>query len=421
MRVDRERSPHLFRLPVPTRHPSLPLPLDRIRAVHTMKRTASTRTPPSPTTTTYSGISSYQNSTFQPKSPPNQSANYPPLDSLVIAKAHFDELYKYLASYLAKGVCLGLVSRPLLLGVFALATPDSPFSIRAATSLMPGGVRYRSFDSISRRHMAGSVSSASLTPAPSQSLQILEHQHDRSLPASHVSSFRNSQPTCTMNCYEGRIIHQRTKVRQTHSPNMSAAHHLQYAQSLFCPSATISTPNATRPDRNWPRFPPLASRISPATSSTNYLDDIRNSRNKYVHLSRLLLSRSHTTPRLVSKTNLPMNTHPRSTQVHQTLPRYRHSTILDLQKSPSAVTVANRARLASIIRSPLDPKPPHLHAGNHLKTVSIWGVSEASAPTIRLTEGPTAVRIGIFALIGLAGLSASQLRAMGMLRALPVG
>ncbi|KAF9648389.1 hypothetical protein BDM02DRAFT_3082236, partial [Thelephora ganbajun] len=56
----------------------------------------------SPTTTTYSGISSYQNSTFQPRSPPNQSANYPPLDSVVIAKAHFDELYKYLASYLAK-------------------------------------------------------------------------------------------------------------------------------------------------------------------------------------------------------------------------------------------------------------------------------------------------------------------------------
>lgn len=68
-----------------------------------MKRTTSTsRTPPSPTATTYSGISNYQGSTFQSKSPPSQSANYPPLDSVVIAKAHFDELYKYLASYLAR-------------------------------------------------------------------------------------------------------------------------------------------------------------------------------------------------------------------------------------------------------------------------------------------------------------------------------
>lgn len=78
-----------------------------------MKRTTSTsRTPPSPTTTTYSGISGYQNGTFQPRSPPNQSANYPPLDSAVIAKAHFDELHKYLASYLAKGVCSRLICRP---------------------------------------------------------------------------------------------------------------------------------------------------------------------------------------------------------------------------------------------------------------------------------------------------------------------
>jgi len=127
-----------------------------------------------------------------------------------------------------------------------------------------------------------------------------------------------------------------------------------------------------------------------------------------------------TTPRLVSKTNLPMNTHPQSTQVHQTLPRYHHSTILNLQKSPSVVTVANRARLASTIQSPLDPKPPHLHAVNHLKTVSIWGVSGASAPRIQLAEGPKTVRIEIFALIGLAGLSASQLQATGMLRALQV-
>ena len=198
------------------RHSSFPLPLDRIRAVHAMKRTTSTRTPPSPTTTTYSGISSYQNSTFQPKSPPNQSANYPPLDSLVIAKAHYDELYKYLASYLAKGVCSGpSLSSTCCWGCSFPPPLTPPFSIRVAIGLMPGGVRYRSSDSISRRYMAASVSSPSLTPTPFQSLQIPGHRHGRSSPASHVSSFRNSRPTCTMNCYEGRIIHQRTKVRQS--------------------------------------------------------------------------------------------------------------------------------------------------------------------------------------------------------------
>lgn len=93
---------------------TVPLPLSATsHVVHAMKRTTSTsRTPPSPTTTTYSGISNYQNSTFQPRSPPNQSANYPPLDSVLIAKAHFDELHKYLASYLAKGVCFRFIRRP---------------------------------------------------------------------------------------------------------------------------------------------------------------------------------------------------------------------------------------------------------------------------------------------------------------------
>lgn len=96
------------------------------RTAHAMKRTTSTsRTPLSPTATTYSGISNYQGSTFQSKGPPSQSANYPPLDSVVIAKVHFDELYKYLASYLAKGVCFRLSSH-VLFGVFALVIPVSP-------------------------------------------------------------------------------------------------------------------------------------------------------------------------------------------------------------------------------------------------------------------------------------------------------
>ena len=101
-------------LPAHDPESTVSLPLSATgRVVHAMKRTTSTsRTPPSPTTTTYSGISNYQNSTFQPRSPPNQSANYPPLDSVLIAKAHFDELHKYLASYLAKGVCFRSVRRP---------------------------------------------------------------------------------------------------------------------------------------------------------------------------------------------------------------------------------------------------------------------------------------------------------------------
>jgi len=68
-------------------------------------------------------------------------------------------------------------------------------------------------------HMAGSVSNTSLTPLSFQSPQTLEHRHDRSLPASHVNSSKNSRQTCTMNCYGGPIIHQRTKVRRSAPPS----------------------------------------------------------------------------------------------------------------------------------------------------------------------------------------------------------
>lgn len=112
---------------------TVPRPDSATRAVHAMKRTTSTsRTPPSPTTTTFSGISGYQASSFQAKSPPNQSVNYPPLDSAVIAKAHFDELYKYLASYLAKGARFEFVSSPSF-----EAYPSSSRHLKPSLALLP--------------------------------------------------------------------------------------------------------------------------------------------------------------------------------------------------------------------------------------------------------------------------------------------
>ena len=129
-----------------------------------------------------------------------------------------------------------------------------------------------------------------------------------------------------------------------------------------------------------------------------------------------VISCSHTTLRLAFRTN-PSMTHRRSIQIYQILPRCRHSTTLSPRKSPAAV---NRAKSASTIRSPADLKPPRLRAGSHLKTVSIWGDSEAAAPRVPLVEGLRIVRIENFSLIGPAGPSVSQLRAMGTPRVPPV-
>ncbi|EMD33042.1 hypothetical protein CERSUDRAFT_126237 [Gelatoporia subvermispora B] len=65
-----------------------------------MKRAGSTRAS-SPTNTTYSSISNYRTDSFRPlKDQPLPS--FAPSDPRTIARTHFDELSKYLASYLAK-------------------------------------------------------------------------------------------------------------------------------------------------------------------------------------------------------------------------------------------------------------------------------------------------------------------------------
>ena len=69
------------------------------------------------------------------------------------------------------------------------------------------------------RCVARSVSGVILTPPSLQNPQTLEHRHDRSLHASHANSFKNSRPTCTMNCYGGPIIQQRMKVRRSAPPS----------------------------------------------------------------------------------------------------------------------------------------------------------------------------------------------------------
>jgi hypothetical protein len=57
---------------------------------------------PSPTLTSFSGISSYRTDTYKPLRD-KSSVSSPPLDSYQVARTHYDELCKYLSSYLAKG------------------------------------------------------------------------------------------------------------------------------------------------------------------------------------------------------------------------------------------------------------------------------------------------------------------------------
>jgi len=114
-----------------------------------------------------------------------------------------------------------------------------------------------------------------------------------------------------------------------------------------------------------------------------------------------------------------MNTHRRTTQAHQTVPRCRHSTTSDPRKSLIAIAV-NQVKQTSTIRSPADLIPLHLPVGSHPKTVSVRGDSEASAHRIQPFGDPRNVKTGNFSLIGLLGPSASQPRAMGTLRVPPV-
>lgn len=130
-------------------HPSTP---------PTMRRTAAGRAV-SPTNTSYSGISNYRTESYRP------IKDATPLDPRLIARTHFEELSRYLASYLAKGL-------------FILSHPEFP-SLRLL----------------------------------SQNLQTRARLRDRSSPDSPDSSSRNSPRTFMMNSSVGRTTQILMKVR----------------------------------------------------------------------------------------------------------------------------------------------------------------------------------------------------------------
>ncbi|KAI9441227.1 hypothetical protein H4582DRAFT_2110203 [Lactarius indigo] len=66
-----------------------------------MKRSGSGPRAPSPTNTSFSGISSYRTDSYKPLRD-KSSVTSPPLDPHIVARTHYDELSKYLLSYLAK-------------------------------------------------------------------------------------------------------------------------------------------------------------------------------------------------------------------------------------------------------------------------------------------------------------------------------
>lgn len=69
----------------------------------TMKRAQQQTTRvPSPTPTTFSGISNYRTDSYRPINKSSLPA-VPPLDPRMVPRTHFDELSRYLAAYLARG------------------------------------------------------------------------------------------------------------------------------------------------------------------------------------------------------------------------------------------------------------------------------------------------------------------------------
>jgi hypothetical protein len=67
---------------------------------------------PSPTLTAFSGISNYRTDSYKPLRD-KSSPSLPTLDSHLVARTHYDELSKYLSSYLAKGYPLAISVRTL--------------------------------------------------------------------------------------------------------------------------------------------------------------------------------------------------------------------------------------------------------------------------------------------------------------------
>lgn len=80
---------------------------------------------PSPTPTSFSGISSYRTDPYKPLRD-KFTVSSPPPDPYQVARTHYDELSKYLSSYLAKGTILAI-------SVFTLSRslPSEPANSRS--------------------------------------------------------------------------------------------------------------------------------------------------------------------------------------------------------------------------------------------------------------------------------------------------
>ena len=116
-------------------------------------RSVATQRAPSPTNTTFSGISSYRTEPYRSHRD-KSSISSSPQESYQVARAHYDELSKYLASYLAKGSI----------------SPSITFHL-----ILP-------------------------SQSPLQNQQIPAQQHDRNSRGLHASNSRNYPQTSMMNC-----------------------------------------------------------------------------------------------------------------------------------------------------------------------------------------------------------------------------
>jgi hypothetical protein len=97
---------------------------------------------PSPTLTAFSGISSYRTESYKPLRD-KSSASTPPIDSHQVARTHYDELSKYLSSYLAKGsmslaISVSTFSRSSFCRTRQLALNSTTKTHEAYTPTVPG-------------------------------------------------------------------------------------------------------------------------------------------------------------------------------------------------------------------------------------------------------------------------------------------
>jgi Spa2 homology domain (SHD) of GIT len=90
-----------------------------------MKRSTTSTRAPSPTNTTFSGISNYRTESYKPLRD-KSSTSSPPLEPRLIARIHYEELSKYLVSYLAKG--------PILFFLITSANPSLIHFLERANS-----------------------------------------------------------------------------------------------------------------------------------------------------------------------------------------------------------------------------------------------------------------------------------------------